>query len=118
MSTSSAKNITGQCLCGLVQYSIDQLEPNMGNCHCMMCRKFHGENGTVRKFCSECGSSLIFQDDTNDYHEIIHFAAGTLNDDIEVRPDVHIYMESKVDWLDLNDDLPKHKTGRNSPNIE
>lgn len=142
MSTTQTSPITGQCLCGSVKYSVDKLEANMGNCHCTMCRKFHGaayatyaqaksenfhwisgedsiknyigENGTVRKFCSECGSSLIFQDDINDYHEIVHFAAGTLNTDIEVKPNVHIYMESKANWFEVEDDLPKHTMGRNS----
>lgn len=146
MSTNNSETITGQCLCGSIKYSVDKLEPNMGNCHCTMCRKFHGaayatyaqakfenfhwtkgegtiknyvaENGTVRRFCEECGSSLIFQDDTNDYQEIIHFAAGTLNSDIEVKPNVHIYMESKATWLDIGDDLPKHKTGRNSKRLD
>jgi len=145
MSSNNENTITGQCLCGEVKYSIAKLEPNMGNCHCKMCRKFHGaayatyaqaksenfhwingaklikqyigDNGTVRKFCGECGSSLVFQDDINDYQDIIHFSAGTLDNDIEIKPNVHIYMESKADWLDLEDDLPKHEMGRNSKRI-
>lgn len=135
----------GQCLCGTIKYSVDKLEPDMGNCHCKMCRKFHGaayatyaqargenfhwlagedsiqkyrgENGTVRKFCKHCGSSLIFQDDENDDQEIVHFASGTLDSDIDVKPNVHIYMESKANWLDLQDDLPKHETGRKSKRL-
>ncbi|MEH6456851.1 MAG: GFA family protein [Cocleimonas sp.] len=146
MSTNNDNSHSGKCLCGLVKYTIDSLEPNMGNCHCKMCRKFHGaayatyaqakrenfhwidgedliknyvgENGTVRKFCSECGSSLIFQDDIIDNHEMVHFAAGTLDTDIEVEPDVHIYLESKANWLKLEDSLPKFETGRSSKRIK
>ena len=145
MSNSSDSH-HGQCLCGSVKYSVDKLEPDMGNCHCKMCRKFHGaayatyaqakhknfhwisgeasiknyigENGTVRKFCKDCGSSLIFQDDITDNHDIVHFAAGTLDTEIEVSPDVHIYVESKANWLKLEDDLPKYETGRSSKRIE
>ena len=136
----------GQCLCGSIKYSVDKLEPNMGNCHCKMCRKFHGaayatyaqakrenfhwtagedlikdyvaENGTVRKFCKDCGSSLIFQDDISDNHEIVHFAAGTLDTEIEVTPNMHIYIESKANWLKLDDDLPKFETNINSKRLK
>ena len=145
MPTDQASPIKGQCLCGTVKYTVDKLEPDMGNCHCKMCRKFHGaayatyaqaksenfhwisgedsiknfiaKNGTVRRFCSECGSSLVFQDDTNDYQAIIHFASGTLDTEIEIKPNVHIYLESKVNWIELTDDLPKHQTGRDSKQI-
>lgn len=145
MPSNNNKPITGQCLCGSVTYSIDKLEPNMGNCHCNMCRKFHGsafatyaqaksenfhwlsgkysiknyigKNGTVRKFCCECGSSLIFQNDINENHEIIHFAAGTLDSDIDIKPNVHIYMESQANWFSVEDDLPKHEAGRDSKHI-
>lgn len=148
MSTNNSDSSShhGQCLCGSVKYSVDKLEPNMGNCHCKMCRKFHGaayatyaqaksenfhwtagveliqnyvaENGTVRKFCKDCGSSLIFQDDINDKQEIVHFAAGTLDTEIEVKPSVHIYTESKANWLKLEDGLPKFEMDRKSKRLD
>ena len=34
--------LTGSCLCGAIAYEVKELEPNMANCHCGMCRKFHG----------------------------------------------------------------------------
>lgn len=138
----TSKPYQGQCLCGTVKYTVDEIKPSMSNCHCSMCRKFHGaayatyaqakqedfnwvsgetsikrykgENGSVRKFCENCGSSLTFQDDDNDNHEIIHFAAGTLVSDIDVTPDVHIYTASKANWLTLEDSLVKFEEGRNS----
>jgi len=39
--TGNAK-YTGSCLCGLVVYEVDAIEPRMAHCHCSMCRKFHG----------------------------------------------------------------------------
>jgi len=42
MSTNNSNSQKGQCLWGSIKYSVDKLEPNMGNCHCKMCRKFHG----------------------------------------------------------------------------
>ena len=146
MSTKNSKIYNGGCLCGSVKYTVDSIDANMSNCHCKMCRKFHGaayatyaqtksenfhwtagkdliqnyvaDNGTVRKFCKNCGSSLIFQDDITDNHEIVYFAAGTLDSDIEVSPDAHIYIESKANWLNLKDDLPKFETGRSNKRVE
>jgi len=78
----------GGCLCGAVKYVVDGTPLLMENCHCSMCRKFHGaayatisgvrrrdfrwlcgedslkaytaSNGTTRRFCRHCGSSLTF----------------------------------------------------------
>ena len=81
-------------------------------------KSYVGSNATVRKFCNECGTSLIFQDDIHDNHDLIYFAAATLDSEITNKPDVHIYLESKANWLSLNDDLPKFETNRNSNRID
>lgn len=43
----------GQCLCGAVEYEVDEFSPKMAHCHCSMCRKFHGAAfatyGTAKK---------------------------------------------------------------------
>ncbi len=132
---------TGTCLCGSIKYEVDEIGPNMGHCHCSMCRKFHGsafatlgearvadfrwvkgqehlssykaDNGTVRKFCQVCGSSLIFVP-SKDTGELVEFALGTLDSDIELRPDAHIFLKYKANWSDLEDDLPKFSEGRDS----
>ena len=131
----------GQCLCGSIKYEVDEIEPRMGHCHCSMCRKFHGSafatlgeakadkfrwiqgeellvsykagNGTVRRFCQVCGSSMTFaaSDDTG---ELIEFSLGTLDSEIALRPDAHIYVGSKASWFDIHDDLPQYENGRPS----
>lgn len=135
------KTYQGSCLCGSIRYQVKNLLPQMGHCHCSMCRKFHGaaystygevatkdfqwlsgeeflqsyqaQNGTVRKFCGQCGSSLIFE--ASDHSgEIVEFALATLDSDIAERPDAHIYTESKVEWLEIKDNLPCYKAGRDS----
>lgn len=130
---------TGQCLCGSIKYEVDEIDPRMGHCHCSMCRKFHGAafatlgeaktdkfrwiegeellvsykagNGTVRRFCKVCGSSMTFaaSDDTGDS---IEFSLGTLDSEIVLRPDAHIYVGSKASWFDIVDDLPRYENGR------
>ena len=137
MSTS----YQGACLCGSIKYEVSKLEPRMGHCHCSMCRKFHGAafatlgealaenfrwvegesllktylapNGTQRKFCENCGSSLIFEA-AGDDGRLVEFALGTLDSDIELKPDAHIFCESGANWCELSDDLPKLKAGRDS----
>ncbi|MFT5740494.1 MAG: hypothetical protein ACI9LO_003411 [Planctomycetota bacterium] len=32
----------GSCLCGEIAFEVDELGSTIGNCHCSMCRKFHG----------------------------------------------------------------------------
>ena len=106
-----------------------------------MCRKFHGAafatlgeaktenfqwiagenylksyvapNGTTRKFCENCGSSLIFVP-SNDTGELVEFSLGTLDADIELRPDAHIYTDFQATWFEISDNLPKYAEGRDS----
>lgn len=129
----------GQCLCGAIKYEVDEIEPRMGHCHCSMCRKFHGaafatlaeaktdkfrwiegekllanytaSNGTVRKFCRICGSSMIFCP-AGDTGVSIEFSLGTLDSEIDLQPDAHIYIGSKANWYAVCDDLPQFEEGR------
>ena len=130
---------TGQCLCGAIRYEVDEIEPRMGHCHCSMCRKFHGagfstlaeaksenfrwttgesllasykaSNGTVRRFCKECGSSMTFAP-SNDNGKLIEFTLGTLDGDIDLRPDAHVFTGFKANWVEIHDDLPQYEAGR------
>ncbi|TVZ40980.1 hypothetical protein P886_0316 [Alteromonadaceae bacterium 2753L.S.0a.02] len=132
----------GSCLCGAVKYQVNKFEKDMAHCHCSMCRKFHGAafatfgevsehnfkwisgddllnsykapNGTVRKFCSHCGSSLVFESAASRNAKLIEIAIATLDESQGLEPDAHIFVESKVPWLSLNDSLPKYINHRNS----
>lgn len=132
---------TGSCLCGAIQYSVDKIEKQMAHCHCAMCRKFHGaafatfgeaktenfhwlsgkeqlkdydgENGTKRQFCSTCGSSLIFVP-SNDTGKYVEFALGTLDSEIENKPDVHIFTNYGSCWFKITNELPQFQEGRDS----
>ena len=129
----------GQCLCGSIKYLVDKIESRIGHCHCSMCRKFHGAafatygeaksdnfhwlegkeflksflapNGTNRKFCGNCGSSLIFVP-ANDPGDIIEFALGTLDSKIKLKPDAHIFTGYGANWHEITDDLPQFTEGR------
>lgn len=141
MADANDEKMQGQCLCGMIRYEVAKLEQRMGHCHCSMCRKFHGAafatlgeakahnfkwisgeshlksylapNGTTRKFCENCGSSLIFAP-SNDPGELIEFALGTLDSDIDIKPDAHIYTAYKAQWFEISDNLPSYSEGRDS----
>lgn len=133
------KTHLGSCLCGSVKFQVTDIGEKMANCHCSMCRKFHGaafatfgevsvenfvwlkgkellssyraENGTVRQFCSNCGSSLIFKP-ANDKNEVVEFSLGCLDSDIERTPDANIFTKYKANWYEITDDLPQFEEGR------
>ena len=126
--------IRGSCLCGSIRYEVRGPLGPASHCHCSMCRKTHGTAfGTysrvqrsdfvlvsgaediasyqsspevTRTFCRRCGSTLQFIRATRP--NTFALALGTLDDDPGVRPPMHIHIESKVPWLEINDGLPQH----------
>lgn len=124
----------GSCLCGAVRYRFTGAPTKITHCHCTDCRKhggtafatfmevprsrfsyLKGENelvthvaatGTKRSFCRICGSSLAgWTEEDRDY---TYITAATLDTRLEQRPDYHIFVRSKVPWLDIKDGLPQH----------
>ena len=55
-------------------------------------------------FCSQCGSPVPDPLDVSDWLEI---PAGLLDDDPQLRPDKHIFVELKASWHEIRDDLPQ-----------
>lgn len=135
----------GSCLCGSIKYEVTQIEPHMAHCHCSMCRKFHGagfatfgeakkenfrwlcgeellsayvaNNGTTRTFCSKCGSSMTFKASSSQ-DDVVEFALGTLDSNIEQYPDAHIFVAFKASWTVLDDALPKYSEDRDSNQVK
>ncbi len=135
----------GSCLCGEIRFEVDEFVPQTGNCHCSMCRKFHGaayatiaearrqhfrwtageelikgftaSNGTTRSFCSNCGSSLTFASPNAD-PELVEIALGAFDDEVPVKPDAHIYVASGASRACPQDDLPQYQAGRDSKRIK
>ena len=135
----------GSCLCGGIRFEVDQFAPHTGNCHCSMCRKFHGaayatiaearhdhfrwtsgqdllkgytaSNGTTRSFCSHCGSSLTFSSPAAD-PDLVEIALGCFDDEVPVKPDAHIFVASGAAWAAPADELPQFEQGRDSRRIK
>lgn len=141
MNENAKTRYQGSCLCGAVKYEVSKIGERMAHCHCSMCRKFHGaafatfgeakkkdfhwlqgeeylstyvaDNGTTRSFCSKCGSSMTFKASSG-HEDVVEFSLGTLDSDIERRPDAHIYVAYKANWMELYDNLPKYREGRDN----
>jgi hypothetical protein len=129
--------IRGGCLCGGVRFEIDRAVGPFELCHCNRCRKVSGSaflatvgvrrdefrlssgrelirtyDAPLREappayrvcFCGICGSCVPDPDVAADWFEI---PAGLLDDDPQLRPDKHIFVELKADWYQITDQLPQ-----------
>jgi hypothetical protein len=70
--------------------------------------RYESSPGTVRCFCSVCGSPLasFFPDDP----DWIGLPLGPLDGDPGVRPAFHVHVASKAPWFEITDDLPQYAT--------
>ena len=123
---------TGGCLCGAVRYRADADPFRAVHCHCAMCRKFSGaafltmvafraesfawttakparyrsSAQAERGFCPRCGSALaIFEEALPDWASV---TLGSLDKPEDVRPADHIWTDSHLSWLRIEDDLPRY----------
>ncbi len=124
--------LDGGCLCGAVRYWVETLPIDVADyCHCAQCRKASGAPVTAwvqvpperfnviqgqatgfassahstRWFCAACGSPLYMTDNAN---RSVGVTLGTLDDANAVRPTVHGWTSARLDWLRMEDGLPRH----------
>ncbi|MDB6061965.1 MAG: hypothetical protein JWM78_2068 [Verrucomicrobiaceae bacterium] len=126
--------LNGSCLCGSIRYEIDGELGQIIKCHCTKCRKasgsafatnaivetanfrfvgdqttlaeFESMPGVIRVFCRQCGSPLLSRRPATP--DIIRVRIGTLDSTIAGKPAVHIFVGSKAEWDDINDELPQY----------
>lgn len=122
----------GGCLCGAVRYRSTAAPIRAVNCHCSICRRWSGapfmtfvhfpigafvwELGqptryrssaeAERGFCARCGSTLTMHEAV--LPDRVQVALGSLDRPQDVRPDDHVWTRSKLPWLEVVDDLPRH----------
>ena len=116
----------GGCLCGKVRYTISGDPVFTGVCHCKNCQKGtgsafsvvagipaqalsvtgdlktyigRGDSGqeTRRRFCPECGSPIASE--ASIMPGVTMVEVGTLDEPSAVKPAMHIYCRSKLDWM-------------------
>ena len=65
------------------------------------------EHGT-RGFCGQCGTQMSFV--SARWKDQIHLYATSLNKPERYEPSLHCYYSEKLNWLYVNEDLPKFET--------
>ncbi|WP_076715874.1 GFA family protein [Motiliproteus sp. MSK22-1] len=117
-------NVTGSCLCGAVSFEVNGEFESLYLCHCKRCQKdtgsAHGSNlfsssakliwktgedriksyqlpstKHVKSFCSNCGSALPSLQMNN---QLVVVPAGSLDQDISIKPTAHIFTSSSASW--------------------
>jgi len=120
--------IKGGCLCGAVRYTARAGPALVGVCHCRDCQKFTGsafgflvglpraafeiegvlktftkpaDSGRpiVRRFCPECGSSIV--EEPASRPDLVIINGGTLDDPTLVTPGIEIYRDRELSWVRL-----------------
>lgn len=128
----------GGCFCGAVRYRVEGPPSDAGWCHCRMCQRtvgapvvpwgtwpadrfawLRGEPRTFasspkgeRTFCATCGTSLTFVDPSEPGS--VDVTLASLDDPAAFPPEHHIWTMSRVPWLELADDLPRHEGSRST----
>lgn len=127
--------ITGQCLCGAVQYQATDPALFSVICHCRDCQRASGTGGVpvmgvpktsftyagpvkqsrvtggsglpaVRNFCSECGS-LLFGTPAS-APEMVTIYAGSLHDPAAFSPQAAIFTSQRPAWATLALEIVEH----------
>ena len=128
-----SRTLTGQCLCGDVQYEVADAFLYAQNCHCSQCRRAtgsafkpfagiersklrltrgaeqlsrYGEEDAHDAHCKSCGSLLY---SVVREAQFVHVTLGTLVDSPSIRPSAHLFVGSKAPWFTITDDLPQHQ---------
>ena len=70
-------------------------------------RTYESSKGVRRHFCEKCGSPIGFEADH--YPGGMHLYAASLDDPRKFEPTFHVNFESKLPWLEMNDELPKYE---------
>lgn len=123
----------GRCLCGKTAWEFAGEVTWACYCHCDDCRRncaapvvawlgvplknfrwlgeapktLESSRGVKRHFCATCGSPMGFE--ANHYPGGMHLYAASLEDPADFEPTFHVNYESKLAWLQMNDDLPKYE---------
>ncbi|MFK7915253.1 MAG: GFA family protein [Pseudomonadales bacterium] len=68
--------------------------------------EFDAGSGSLRKFCSDCGSPLWFE--PSEMPAFIGIALGAIDEGSPASPEMHVWMQSSPQWEQISDSLPQH----------
>jgi catechol 2,3-dioxygenase-like lactoylglutathione lyase family enzyme len=127
-------NVQGQCYCSAVRFELTFPTEFCSHCHCEDCRRTHGAafvtwtavpikqfkflsgETKIKKyeshpgirwgFCSDCGTSLLY--DCDDAPEKIYVTVANLMGPLDRDPEGHVSFEESALWLLSKDHLPRY----------
>lgn len=126
----------GGCHCGAIRYEVSTAPFDADYCHCRDCQKTSGAPVAAwmdfqkdqviwlgaepaeykssehirRGFCPQCGSTLSYR--STRYPDYLTLSIASLDEPDRVKPNYHIYTDSQVSWLSIDDDCERHRKGR------
>ncbi len=122
----------GSCLCKSVQYKLEGEPNSFYLCHCTRCRKVSGtahvanlffqdtsiewvsgkekvktyalaDSHFKNSFCTQCGSQVP----TTLSNSKVMVPAGSLDTDVHIKPNAHIFCDSRANWESSIENTPK-----------
>jgi len=128
--------IKGTCRCGQLSYELTSPPVYAAYCHCTECRQRNSSpctsfimglqdsllvSGRCNKYseasgsgstldhhrCLTCGTLLYMR--VNRLNNIVAIPSATLLDETLFQPVEHLWVESKVPWLEIKDGLPQRE---------
>jgi hypothetical protein len=70
-------------------------------------RSYVSSPGVERRFCGRCGTPLTFMADF--LPGLVDVTVGSMDDPGALPPQMHIWDSSRISWVQLSDDLPRHR---------
>ena len=128
------KSIQGGCYCGRIVYQVQLPVKWCAHCHCKKCRHtqgaplvtwfgvdknnfqyvkgkqdiawFDSSKNARRGHCIHCGTPLFFLGEN--WQNEIQITLESAQEDILQKPQVHVFFDRHVNYLELKDDLEKY----------
>jgi len=124
--------LEGGCLCGTVRYRATGRPLGSAICHCRSCQRASGapsvawltfrsaelsfpaqaprshvsSPGVTRSFCDRCGTPLTYRSDK--WPDTVDVTTASLDAAAEFPPAKEIWLEHRLPWEPLSDDLPHY----------
>lgn len=134
--TLAGDTLEGGCLCGAVRYRVQGQPLAVNYCHCRQCRRhagapvaafasykaknvawtgdmprvFASSDIAGRGFCPQCGTPLTWMGRATP--DEIDIGVGTFDDASSFTPGYHLWTESALPWLHIDDPLPRYRRSR------
>lgn len=133
--------VRASCLCGQVRLRATLPSKWVAHCHCSYCRRAHGaafvtwvgfasdrlvieaegrqphwyesSPGARRGFCANCGTPMLFT--STRWPGEVHVARALIAEPLDREPSAHVFWDTHVPWLEVNDALPKRLPQAPSP---